>query len=213
MISKVVNLLQSKAITISRFLLENYKNLNLSDSEFIILIYLLNNDNTMYDPTKMSKDLNIDLPVILSLTDSLKSKDIIKFETRKTNNKIEEHISFDELYKKLGLLLVNEKEEKTTNIFDIFESEFGRTLSSIEYEIINAWLSSGGFTEELIIAALKEAVYNGVSNLRYIDKILYEWRKKGIKTKEDIEINRQNYIKSKEKVEELYDYDWLNEEK
>ena len=213
MISKVVNILQSKAITIPRFLLENYKHLKLEDNEFIILIYLLNEDGTMYNPTKISKDLNIDLPVVLNLVDSLKKKDILKFETKKANNKIEEHMSFQELYNKLGLLLINEKEEKETNLFDIFENEFGRTLSSIEYEIINAWLSSGGFSEELIIAALKEAVYNGVSNLRYIDKILYEWRKKGIKTKEDIENNRKNYMKNKEKVEELYDYDWLNEEK
>ena len=49
----------------------------------------------------------------------------------------------------------------------------------MEYEIINAWLLKG-FSEELVLGALKEAVYNGVSSLRYIDKILFEWQKKAI---------------------------------
>ena len=49
-------------------------------------------------------------------------------------------------------------------------------LSPMEYEIIKAWLDND-MSEELIKEALKEATFNGVSNLRYIDKILYEWGK------------------------------------
>ncbi len=41
----------------------------------------------------------------------------------------------------------------------------------MEYEIIGAWVEKG-FKEQLILEALKEAVYNGVTSLRYIDKIL-----------------------------------------
>ena len=116
----------------------------------------------------------------------------------------------DELYNKLALLLsADKKEVADTNIFDLFEKEFGRTLSSMEYEIIGAWLEAN-FTEELITLALKEAIYNGVTNLRYIDKILYEWQKKGIKTKEDVTKQREKFTK-KEKKEEIFDYDWLNE--
>mgnify|MGYP002520477974 CR=1 FL=1 len=32
--------------------------------------------------------------------------------------------------------------------------------------------------------ALKEAIYNGVTSLKYIERILYDWRKKGYKTKD-----------------------------
>ena len=46
------------------------------------------------------------------------------------------------------------------DIFSVFESEFGKTLSAMDYEIINAWIDKG-FSEDVIIAALKEAVYNG----------------------------------------------------
>ena len=95
-------------------------------------------------------------------------------------------------------------------VFDIFEKELGRTLSPMEYEIINGWLDVP-FKEELIISALKEATYNGVSNLRYIDKILYEWKKKGINSKEDIEKNRNDFQNRKVESKPLFDYDWLND--
>ena len=95
------------------------------------------------------------------------------------------------------------------NIYDTFESEFGRTLSPMEYQIINGWLNDQ-MSEEMVIAALKEATYNGVSNLRYIDKILYEWRSKGLTTKEKIEQNRMQFNKKEKK--ELFDYNWLDDE-
>ena len=83
----------------------------------------------------------------------------------------------------------------------------------MEYEIINAWIENGT-SEETIKLALREATYNGVSNLRYIDKIISEWSKKGIKTKEDVENSRKKFAQKKTtKVNnEILDYDWLNEE-
>ena len=95
------------------------------------------------------------------------------------------------------------------NIFEIFEKEFARPLSPMEFEFINEWIKSG-MSEELIIEALKEATYNGVSNLRYIDKILYEWNKKGIKRTDDLD-RKIKEEESKEDNTELYEYDWLNE--
>ena len=82
----------------------------------------------------------------------------------------------------------------------------------MEFEIINGWIDNG-YSEELIKLALKEATYNGVSNLRYIDKIIYEWGKKGIKNKEDVENNRKQFKNNKDnKNKELFDYDWLNDD-
>ena len=86
-------------------------------------------------------------------------------------------------------MLDEEKKEETPNIYSLFEKEFGRTLSPMEYEIIGAWIENGT-SEETIKLALKEAVYNQASSLRYIDKIISEWTKKGIKTEEDVEKQR-----------------------
>ena len=78
----------------------------------------------------------------------------------------------------------------------------------MEYEIINSWIESK-ISNNLILAALKEAVFNGVSNLRYIDKILFEWNKKGIKKPDDI--NKAKKSEEEDKNESFYEYDWLNE--
>ena len=100
-----------------------------------------------------------------------------------------------------------EKKEVKTDIYSVIESEFGRTLSPMEYEIVRAWIDNG-FNEELIKEALKEAIYNHVTSLRYIDTILYEWNKKGYKVPSDI----KKEVKKTNNKKELLDYDWLNED-
>ena len=62
------------------------------------------------------------------------------------------------------------------------------------------------------IAALKEAAYNGVFTMRYIDKVLYEWNRKGYKTVEEVN-NRFKKDDREEKVFEpsILNFDWLNE--
>ena len=128
---------------------------------------------------------------------------------KKLNNIRSEIINLDSLYEKLAFSLSDEEDKNDNNLYSVFETEFGRTLSPMEFEIINGWIDNG-YSEDLIKLALKEATYNGVSNLRYIDKIIYEWGKKGIKTKEDVENNRKNFKNNSNKNKELFDYDWLN---
>ena len=80
----------------------------------------------------------------------------------------------------------------------------------MEYQIIGGWVDAG-YDEELIKLAVKEAAYNNVRTLRYIETIIVEWGKKGIKTKEDVEKNRKKFKNNSEKNKELFDYDWLND--
>ena len=97
-----------------------------------------------------------------------------------------------------------EKLEK--NVYSTIEKEFGRTLSPIECETIKGWIDSN-ISSDLIKEALKEAVLNGVTNLKYIDKILYEWGKKGYTKASDI---KKKNTKKEEEVK-LFDYDWLDD--
>lgn len=206
MTGKILELLKNGHILVPMALLQNYKKLKLTDKELIILIYLLGVNE--FDPEKISKDLNIKLSDVLKLIDNLTSKDILKISV-KSGKVCEEYIDLDEMYNKLVISMMSEKEPTKTTIYDKFEKEFGRTLSPMEFEIIGAWIDNN-YTEELILLALKEAVYNGAYNLRYIDKILSEWRKKGIKTENDIKIEKERRIKQPPK-KEVFDYDWLNE--
>ncbi len=206
MLGKVIDILKDNPFYIPSILLKNYRNLNITDSELIILIYLINSDKT-FNPKKISTDLNFKLNETMSLITSLTDKGIIKIDV--INKKVREEIfNLDELYNKLAFLIINGKETKSSNIFDVFEKEFGRTLSPMDYEIISDWQKD--FDDNLILLALKEAVFNNVNNLRYIDKIIRDWSKKGIKTEQDV-INDRKKFESKKSNKKLFDYDWLNE--
>ena len=190
MMNKVEKLIEKKDYIVPSLLILNYKKINLTAEELVFIIYVINNGED-FNPKKISQDLDLNLDKIMDLINNLTNKGLINLEIKKINNVRSEYFN------------------KDNNIFDIFEKEFGRTLSPMEYEIINTWLDN--FKENTIVLALKEATYNGVSNLRYIDKILYEWQKKGIKTEEDIINNKKNFVSKKEN-KETFDYDWLNDE-
>ena len=66
--------------------------------------------------------------------------------------------------------------------------------------MINKWMEDG-ISDDIIKGALKEAILSGVKNFKYIDKIVYEWNKKGIK----------NRVKEEKQEEEMFDGDWLDE--
>ena len=48
--SQIIELLKNINYQISKELLFNYKKLNITDSEFIIIIYLINQTNNLYNP-------------------------------------------------------------------------------------------------------------------------------------------------------------------
>ena len=186
----------NRLIIETNFIKEALKN-KLSLNEFLFLTFFDNSFETIFDVSILKE--------VLAMPEE---------EILETYSKICEKISLEPFYQNM-VLQEKEKEKKQTetDIFTIFENEFGRTLSPVDYEIINAWIEKG-YSEDLIVAALKEATYNGVNNLRYIDKVLYEWHKKGIKNAQDV---RKNWQSSSEEIP-LYEtkymeFDWLNESK
>ncbi len=205
MLNKMIEIMKDKIYNIPEKLLFNYRKLNITEKEMILLIYLINN-NKLFNPSKIKDEMNVDLNEVLELIDGLNKKGLVKIDVLKENNKLVEYINIDDLYQKLSFQIMNKKEIDSSNVYEVIEKEFGRTLSSLEYEKIADWKDKK-FSDEIILLALKEAIYNGVTNLRYIDTILFEWRKKGINSEKDIKIK-----KDKSDKKELFDYDWLNED-
>jgi DNA replication protein len=71
-----------------------------------------------------------------------------------------------------------------SSLFSVFEKEFGRTLSNQEMEKISDWNRTTD--KKMIIYALREASAYQKLNVAYIDRILNEWKNKGL-TIEQIE--------------------------
>jgi len=208
----LISLLKDRPIVISKILLNNYRLLNISDSELILLIVIMSfGDKVIYNPEEFAKVINADKHQVMAIINDLCNKNILSLVMEKNNKKTCEYLSLDSLYDKLFNIVIDKKEEEKIDdsVFTLFESELGRTLAPMEYEQIKEWITSG-ISNELITCALKEAVLNGVGTLRYIDSILNNWRRKGYKNKGDIIREKENYRSKKNKVE-IFDTDWLNE--
>lgn len=179
--------------------------------EVLLLIYFMNEDVPTFDVEQINKITMISVNKILDSFTSLTNKGLISIDVIKENSGVKEVVNLDPIYKcMIDGLMKNNKKVVNNNIFEKFEKEFSRTLSPMEYEIINDWLDKNT-SEELILGALKEATYNGVNNLRYIDKIIYEWNKKGFKNMEDVNNHLRNINTSDKSVKEISDYNWLDE--
>lgn len=199
--------------TIPKYVLTYAKELGLDMNSLILLVYFLNKPNKMiFDYRKIVKDLSFSEKELLDALSILKDKNILLILMEKNDSgileeKVDISLFYDIIFSKMLNTETEEKSEK--DLYDTFEREFGRTLSPMEYEIINSWLEQG-ISNSLILSALKEAVFNGVNNLRYVDKILYEWNKKGIKKPDDVKEKEKQVEEEKEAVS--YEYDWLNED-
>ncbi len=213
--TKVIDILKGKPLFIPKILFQNYKKLNLTEEELIIIISLINLGEVInYNPNIFTEELNMDKYKAMELLNNLAEKNIIEIKVEQNKKGLsEEYIYLDNLYNKLFNLIVEEQKTEIdidkTNLYTLFESELGRTISPMECEIIKEW--SNNYSEEVIKEALKEAIYNNVRSLKYIDRILYTWKNKGIKSKEDIIKDKKNYRK-KNTTADVFDYNWLEEE-
>ena len=216
---RYMELLRDKMFFIPSSVFRNMGKLGITGDEVLVLIFIINmGPRVLYDPEMISKGTGINRIRVLEVINGLISKGILAIVVKKngSSKKMEEFISTDLFYEKMrGVLLggtnrANGKREEQTDLFSMFEKEFGRTLSSMEYEIIRGWVSDD-MPSDLVREALREATYNGVSNLRYIEKIILDWKKRGYKNVKDIERARERY-KKKNGNGDVFDYNWLDDE-
>lgn len=207
----VFKTLKQKDYIVKSFLFKVATELKLSLNDLILLIYFLNQDIPTLDINKIENETYLSEDEILEAYTNLLNINLISVEVKEIDNKVSEIINLDNILKDVSSDLAKTiKKDKETNLFEKIEGEFGRTLSPMEYEIINSWLDDK-IEEELIEEALKEAIFNGAKSLRYIEKILLHWKDLGYKSKSDI---KRGLKKESDNtvVNLLDDYDWLADE-
>ncbi len=217
---KLVDVVKSGNINIPLYIYKEYPQLGIDLETFLFLMYLYSKGNKIFfDVNLFSQEFFCDFKIVMKYISILQEKKLIEIKVIKNDKNImEEYIYLDLFYEKISLNLMGEmakKEEDDSDVFQTLEHELGKQLSPIEVEIVKAWKESN-YSDDVIKEAIKEAVMNGVANLRYIDKILYEWAKKGIKTKEDVSKNRKEFRGEKEREKtkkvDLFDYDWMDDD-
>lgn len=109
-------------------------------------------------------------------------------------------------------LATNEKEKEykeeinkyNNNIYELIEENFGRTLNSIEFEVIRNWEDT-----DLTRYAIKQAVLNNKCNIKYIQTILYSYERENIKTVQQAQ-EREQQFKNKSRQDSTSEPEWFN---
>ena len=83
--------------------------------------------------------------------------------------------------------------EKCDTIYDFLEQNFGRTLNSIEIEMIREWNDN-----ELTRYAIKQAVLNGKYNVKYINTTLVNYKNNSITTVQQAQEEEKKFKSRKE---------------
>ena len=100
----------------------------------------------------------------------------------------------------------------TKDIYNYIEENFGRTISPIEIEKIDEWLSL--YEPEIIKHAISIATLNNKRTFNYVNGILNNWKTAGYKTLQEIKDNEFTKELSDEKQKELneiLDYNWIED--
>lgn len=187
----------TKDFIINSNIVKTIGNIDITVEEFLMILYFIN-VSCVLDIDSIKERLGFDEEKAVEVFSSLMNKKYIEMEVSNVNGNVEEKINLDPLFDRL--ILNKKTEDKSTDIYALFETELGRTLSSFEYDMINNWLNKG-VSEDMIKDALKEAILNNVRNFKYIDKIIYEWSKNGVKKR----------FKEENTDYDMFDYDWTEE--
>lgn len=206
-------MMKEKMLVLPSFLIKNYKHLSLNETELVMILQLIafsNEGNRFPTPEQLSAQTTLSPIECMNVIGNLMKNGYLQIETFKDNqNLVYEKYSLNYLFQKLDqwqeriegqgmaatVTQVNNDQKKS--IFEQFEEEFSRPLSPIEYETIQQWIDLDLQDPALIQAALRESVISGKLNFRYIDRILLEWKKSGIKT---VDQAKQHSLKFRERT-------------
>lgn len=213
-------------------LLTMYVHLGLNERDVMVLLQIhryQQEGNDFPTPNELAEYLSFTEQDCSQILRKLIQKSYLTIEqSTGTDQVINEVYSLQALWEKLAEepqieYNTTQQDEEQPNLFVLFEQEFGRPLSPFEIETINIWIDEDQQEPALIKAALREAVLMGKLNFKYIDRILREWKKKGIRTvqqareasksfrsQQGSSSNQDSYQK-RNRDSSIY-YNWLEEE-
>ncbi len=185
------------SVSIPNMLIKTYKKIGLSDNECMLFIQLhvfIESGNYFPTPVELSERMSGSSDEVSAMLRSLIGRGVLgmdQFEDKEKGVYFEAY-TLQPLWNRLLQSLKEEeqvqkevhKEHQEQNVFVRFEKEFGRPLSPMELETLKIWMDEDQQSPELILSALKESVLSGKLNFRYIDRILFEWKKNGINSPE-----------------------------
>ncbi|KOY80836.1 DnaD domain-containing protein [Lysinibacillus macroides] len=185
---------EQRMISIPQLFFQFYKELNMEDEEALIVMHLLAfhmEGNDFPTPSDLKNRLTMSDHDITSRLQRLMQKGFLEIiRDVDVSGRLYEKYAVYPLWERIVQMMDMKEQQKSTvtlqqeegDLFRLFEEEMGRLLSPLELEKIGSWLDEDKHSPALIKEALKEAVFAEKLSIRYIDRILLEWKKKNITT-------------------------------
>ncbi len=221
---------EQKHISIPSLFFQMYKQIGVTDEEAIFISHILTFQSEGIEfptPMMMAERTCFDENTLSMMYQRLIQKGLIELNQQTDSNGILfEKVSVYPIWERILNKLEQQsfvQEVATTklddrSIFTLIEQELGRLLSPIEIEKVSMWIDHDGHSPEVI----KEAVLANKMSLRYIDRILFEWKKKQLKTIDQVKMHAEQYrsqsiaakqqvsVPTEQKVRSGF-YNWLDE--
>lgn len=193
------DIINAGTTSINNLILLHLQDLEMSSDEFLLYCNLkMFQEQQVFFPSTQQLMTNTGFSEgqIYQLVQSMIQKHFIKIDSQTVKGqKYQDYYDLSPIYQVLLGERLNSHTSANLNdiqtLFQKIEVEFGRPLSPIEQQTIQAWIVDDHYSVPLIMLALKEAVLNQAYSLKYMDRILLNWEKNNIKTPEQL----QNYNK------------------
>ena len=186
----------SGSTSVPNALLQNYRKLQLTADECLLIAWLMQRhpeESFVIDVRATCIQFGIDERQLFSIIQHLMDRQMLEIKQREAKEgKKVDYYSFKPLLRQLEVIFkqssfsVEKMSQKDVNVLALIEQEFNRQLSGFEIEMISGWIHKDKYPQELIVAALKEAILNQAHNVKYIDRILLAWKNKGIKSAQQL---------------------------
>ena len=212
----------SEAIDFRFLLLENYKKLKISENQLAIIMmidHLIEHGNPFITADLLSLKMSLDIKEIDRLLADVLTRGLMEYAT--VNGKTVTSLKplNEKLYREFQISVSKENEAKNSetisnqlnNVFEQFQNELGRSLSPIEISTIREWVSMG-YTDEVIIDALKEAINQGKKSIKSVDRILLTWEKRDDLEAEGKTSIDDDWTKNLEETIRIAKTPWLDED-
>lgn len=212
---------------IPNVLIDHFKELHINSNEFVLIAYLL---GTVHQRQSVERVFQIadqlawTEETLFETLNSLIDKNYLEIELVPDEmGKQTDHYTLRPLFDYLQLLLekgsgtevpahsvqgnpsfqTGPSREELQELSLLFQSEFGRPLSSFESETIIQWVTKSHYPVELIELALKEAVLRQAHSVKYIERILLNWEKENILTVDQAQRAIQKFVGASQEQEPM----------
>lgn len=171
-----------------------------SDDFLVWQFFYLQNTTSLEEisPVQIAESIGKSVAEVNRSMSNLTEKGLLQYKTIALNGEIEAVFDalpalerLDEIVESRSSVAQTVSQNVLKDLVETFQQELGRLLTPFEIEDLTKTIQDDKTSPELVTAALREAVFNGKANWKYIQAILRNWRREGITTVAQVEAKRE----------------------